>query len=612
MKDAMETLIAQLHDTGLFDPEWYCATYPDVAQTGLDPMWHFVKYGLDLDRRPGPGFDPKFYRERYRDVGQSGDVALRHYLRHGRGEGRLTTPQAAMIHAGMTRVRQLQAELWGGLEVRASAALIRLFEDPSQPDQVRLEAGCQLASWVDFDGQSDRARQILERMEGMPKRFSRSALRLIPLAMLYARQGQNQAAQMALETIDPAAHGADSAADQTLALANLAATATDRLAQINRLYQPHDLALLQLKKSKKPLSFAALTSAKTTCTQEDIGMVSVIMPVYQAVDHLALALDSLQRQSYQNLELIVVDDASTDGSYEKLVELAKTDPRIVPLRQDENGGAYRARNQGLTQAKGAFITTHDADDWSHPQKIECQLKALAQSPDAKAVISHWARCDAAMNFTTNWRLGPKLLQWSHSSFLFHKAVADALGPWDEVRVSGDMEYIWRVQARFGPDAVRRILPDVPLAFALDQAASLTRNPATHVRTTYHGLRHYYREICRYWHAQAPAGLDPAQQKLKHHMLPKAILPGQDGRDQVDLLLRGDCCDPNVLTAIERFASSHPTRRIGLSHVPNPNFGPRQTGYAVEFPVPFFELLKHKNIAIACPEDHVEARKVHSL
>ncbi|WP_158509101.1 hypothetical protein, partial [Thalassovita gelatinovora] len=87
--------------------------------------------------------------------------------------------------------------------------------------------------------------------------------------------------------------------------------------------------------------------------------------------------------------------------------------------------------------------------------------------------------------------------------------------------------------------------------------SLTRNPLTHVRTTYFGLRHYYREICRYWHARAPQGLTPQQQDLKRAMLPAAIWPGQDGSMRADLLIRADCCDPAAMAKLAGLAGGKP-------------------------------------------------------
>ena len=228
------------------------------------------------------------------------------------------------------------------------------------------------------------------------------------------------------------------------------------------------------------------------------------------------------------------------------------------------------------------------------------------------VLSYWARVRAPFQFTTNWRLGHEVLQWSHSSFLVRRSVFDTLGGWDEVKVSADMEFIWRVQAAFGADAVCRIHPGLPLAFALDDPQSLTRNLETHVRTTYFGLRHYYREICRYWHRVAPKGLSDTQQALKWAMLPEAIKPGHAPETQVDVLLRLDCSNPEAVARAAHFVADHPDTDIGISHLPDPAFQDRRWGYAIEFPDTFFALLGHDNVRIACPEDRVQTGEVRSF
>lgn len=603
-----DQLINSLHASGLFDRDWYCATYPDVAQTGLDPMWHFVKYGLDLGRCPGPGFEPDFYATRYPDVALEGMVPLRHYLLHGRAEGRQPTAAAARMQDGMGRVRALQATLWGGLEDSAIPALQQLIDDPTQPEDVRLDAGCQLAFWLDFTGDATTAELLLQRLGGLSRRLARSPLRLIPLGTLYARRGATGAARQAFDTI-PDGH---QPGDRALAQANLDCDDAARLARINALYDAQGLVRLGLRDPDQPLRLDNLTTPEGPTRSGDRPLVSVILPAYRAEATIAAAIDSLQRQSHAQLEIIVVDDASPDKTFDIVSDLAQNDPRIVALQQASNGGAYAARNRGLAAARGAFITTHDADDWSHPQKIETQLDTLQAEAGLIGVIAHWARVQPPFHVTTNWRLSARLLQWSHSSFLFRREVSDRLGGWDAVRVSADMEFIWRTEAAFGTSAIRRILPDLPLAFALDDSASLTRNPLTHVRTTYGGLRYYYREISRYWIAQAPDGLSPAQQQVRHAMLPAAIWPGQDGSAPADLLLRGDFCDPAVINRMQEIADADPDRHIAISHRPDPGFTGRITGYAMQFHDNVFTLLQRNSVFIACPEDRVDAAETLSL
>lgn len=81
--------IAMVSDSGFFDAEWYCENYPDVAQSGDDPLRHFVLHGAYELRDPGPAFSAFKYHQKYPDVTEAGIPALLHYLRNGRSEGRL-------------------------------------------------------------------------------------------------------------------------------------------------------------------------------------------------------------------------------------------------------------------------------------------------------------------------------------------------------------------------------------------------------------------------------------------------------------------------------------------------------------------------------------------
>ena len=99
-------------------------------------------------------------------------------------------------------------------------------------------------------------------------------------------------------------------------------------------------------------------------------MVSVIMPVYNGMATLERAMWSVQAQSFADWELLVVDDCSTDRSWEAVATWAAADPRIRPLHSAENRGPGAARNLGLRSARGQFIAYLDCDDEYDPQYLE--------------------------------------------------------------------------------------------------------------------------------------------------------------------------------------------------------------------------------------------------
>lgn len=112
-------------------------------------------------------------------------------------------------------------------------------------------------------------------------------------------------------------------------------------------------------------------------------LVSVIMPLYNYEKFVEKAVRSLQNQTYKNLEIIVVDDGSTDKSGEIVDKLAKEDDRIKVTHQ-ENGGIGKAIKTGLSKATGDYIAFLDSDDWMEPNAYE-ELLAVALSTNADIV-----------------------------------------------------------------------------------------------------------------------------------------------------------------------------------------------------------------------------------
>lgn len=111
-------------------------------------------------------------------------------------------------------------------------------------------------------------------------------------------------------------------------------------------------------------------------------LVTVYIPTYNRLDLLKRALASVQQQTYSHLEIIVVDDCSTDGTQEFLIQAAKEDKRIRYIFKEANSGACVSRNLAIKQATGEFITGLDDDDYFLPNRIEVFVKAAKKNPDA--------------------------------------------------------------------------------------------------------------------------------------------------------------------------------------------------------------------------------------
>ncbi len=118
----------------------------------------------------------------------------------------------------------------------------------------------------------------------------------------------------------------------------------------------------------------------------DMGepLVSVLMPVYNMRQYLRRSLQSILDQTYSHLEIIVVDDGSTDGSIDSISDIRDSRLRIV---SQPNGGRAMAMNTGLAQVTGDFYVAQDADDISHPDRVERQVRYMMDHPDVAAVFS---------------------------------------------------------------------------------------------------------------------------------------------------------------------------------------------------------------------------------
>lgn len=106
---------------------------------------------------------------------------------------------------------------------------------------------------------------------------------------------------------------------------------------------------------------------------KDIGLVSVVMPMYNCEQFVAQSIESVQAQTYQNWELLLVDDCSTDRSVEIARQYADADNRIRLLQNSQNSGAAVSRNYAIREAKGKWIATLDSDDLWMTKKLEKQL-----------------------------------------------------------------------------------------------------------------------------------------------------------------------------------------------------------------------------------------------
>ena len=186
--------------------------------------------------------------------------------------------------------------------------------------------------------------------------------------------------------------------------------------------------------------------------------VSVIMPVYQGEQFVMAAIRSALNQTHRNIEVFVIDDGSTDGTWGVLQ--AVEDSRVQRFRQ-ENAGASTARNLGLSHATGEFVAFLDADDRWLPDKLEREIKTLQESGSPIGIAySWWYAVDEngrlfhrSPAVTNSGNVLDRLLTGSlfiiPSASLFHKAIFDELGGFDATRrYHEDCAFVLRASRRF--------------------------------------------------------------------------------------------------------------------------------------------------------------------
>ena len=111
--------------------------------------------------------------------------------------------------------------------------------------------------------------------------------------------------------------------------------------------------------------------------------VSVIMPAYNAKKTVKAAISSVLRQSFADLELIVINDGSEDGTDSIVASLAAEDARIIYLKNEKNLGASYTRNRGVELARGEWIAFLDSDDLWREDKLERQMALAESNPEMK-------------------------------------------------------------------------------------------------------------------------------------------------------------------------------------------------------------------------------------
>lgn len=187
------------------------------------------------------------------------------------------------------------------------------------------------------------------------------------------------------------------------------------------------------------------------------GLVSVIVPVHNRPEMLREAVDSALAQTYRPIEIIIVDDESTDETPNVVADLERSHAEVRSVWR-ENGGPGAARETGRLAATGEFIQYLDSDDLLLPRKLELQVAALRAAPESGVAYGRTKYVDPHGNeIRCTWKNPDRIVDtmlpsflierwWETATPLFRESVCDAAGPWLPTRLEEDWEYDCRVGA----------------------------------------------------------------------------------------------------------------------------------------------------------------------
>lgn len=190
-----------------------------------------------------------------------------------------------------------------------------------------------------------------------------------------------------------------------------------------------------------------------------MSTVTVLMPVYNADRYLVPAIESILRQTFKEFELLIINDASTDGSGKIIASFS--DKRLRVVDNENNLGVTKTLNRGLHLAEGELIARQDADDLSHPERLARQVTFLRAHPDIALVGTQALIIDEWGNYKRILRDRPHhhiAIKWDllfdnsfvHTSVMFrNKIVRDTLGGYDPSFVACEDYELWSRVAEVG-------------------------------------------------------------------------------------------------------------------------------------------------------------------
>lgn len=472
-------------------------------------------------------------------------------------------------HTQKRKVKQIKDHLYTlGFSQTALTQLKDLYETEKDNYMKRLIAW-ELTLWYANKYTEEDAKQALLFLDGAKcgekDRHQLRRITIIEAECLERVNDREQAQQILQARLKVEEHW-----DLYLALANLEQSVERRLHWINKVYEYYDLNPITFSTFENP-TYDDLTMKETDKRKAKDEKVTVILPAYNAEEGIQIAVESILAQTWENLELIIVDDCSTDHTLQVIKRYEEHDERVKVFSTPANSGPYIARNIALQHATGTFITVNDADDWSHEKKIEIQVNHLLEHPEIIANTSAHARLTEDLRLYRRGTPGRYIFPNMSSIMFRRKPVMEKLGYWDSVRFAADGEFKRRLTKVFGKESFID-LSSGPLSLPRQSISSLTSSSAFGYNGFFMGVRKEYVESLEYFHEKHDDlyYTYPISERL--FPVPEPMWPQREekqaGKRYFDIVIASDFRKvksefAKEIKIIKQIQAKNPAYRIGL-------------------------------------------------
>ena len=278
-----------------------------------------------------------------------------------------------------------------------------------------------------------------------------------------------------------------------------------KLANINQIFAYHQLDNIDL--IDKQVAFTVINLKPALPLQQKFKKnseykleqpkVTVIMTTYNAIATIDNCIRSLLQQTWSNIEVIIVDDASTDGTLQHLQQLNEKNSVLKVISLPQNVGTFAAKSIGVQYATGEFLTCQDSDDWAHPQKLAEQVQPLIDNPELIATTSYWLRLDYKGQYYVR-QIYPFMRQNPASPMFRLQAVKRSMGLWHIVRTGADSEFYERLKIVYGVNRITVIKKPLTIASHRPNSLMTSEESGVYNRTAALARLDYW-EAWRLWH-----------------------------------------------------------------------------------------------------------------